>query len=70
VASAAEGSELATPAEVDPNRFRLTGRASGQPPFQGRVVHRGWTATRCELPTWSGKPESAMILAPVELEIS
>jgi len=65
-----EGSELATPASVDPNRYRLLGNVRGEAPFQGSVVHQGWQATRCEIPTWSGNQESANVIAPIELEIT
>jgi hypothetical protein len=64
-----EGAEVETPADVDADRFRLAGDVAGQPPYKGRLVHHGWQATRCELPQWSGRDKSAMIVAPVELEI-
>ncbi len=43
----------------DPNRWRLTGKVTGQPPFRGQLVHPGWEATICEVPTWSGDPAAA-----------
>jgi hypothetical protein len=64
-----EGSPIEAPAGYDAGRFRLTGNVHGQPPFQGRLVHPGWQATRCELPRWSGSATAANIVAPVELEI-
>jgi len=57
------------PAGFDPGRFRLTGNVSGEPPFRGRLVHGGWEATRCELPTWSGSAAAERIVAPVEVEL-
>jgi len=66
---AADGSTLETPAEFDPAHYRLTGNVSGTAPFTGTVAHHGWIATRCEIPAWSGRSDSAMIVAPVELEI-
>lgn len=64
-----DGQSFTTPATFDPAEFRLTGNVTGTPPFTGTVVHRGWTATRCEIPQWNGRPVAAQIVAPVELEI-
>lgn len=64
-----EGAEVETPPKVDPGRFHLTGNVTGQPPFRGQLVHHGWEATCCEVPQWNGEAGSAMIVAPVELEL-
>lgn len=64
-----EGAELVAPADFDANRYRLTGHVVGEPPFKGRLVHHGWQATRCDLPTWSGSDQAAMVVAPIELEM-
>jgi len=64
-----EGAEVDIPAGFDPNRWRLTGKVAGQPPFHGRLVHPGWEATICEVPTWSGDPAAARIVAPAEVEV-
>jgi len=69
VVDEAEGAELEVPAGFDPGRYRLTGNVAGDPPFRGKLVHHGWRATRCELPQWSGSAASALVVAPVELEI-
>jgi hypothetical protein len=64
-----EGSEVEVPRGYDPQRFRLVGNVSGEPPFRGQLVHHGWLASKCELPAWSGSSESAQIVAPVEVEL-
>jgi hypothetical protein len=64
-----EDSQIDVPAGFDPSCFRVTGKVAGEPPFQGRLVHPGWRATRCELPLWSGSPESSLIVAPAEVEV-
>ena len=64
-----DGSQMETPASLDPAEFRLTGNVTGEAPFRGTVAHHGWKATRCEVPQWSGKESAALIVAPVELEI-
>ena len=48
---------------------QLVGNVSGDAPYTGRLTHCGWIAKKCELPTWSGTPESALVLAPAEVEI-
>jgi len=65
----AEGDNVETPADFDAGCYRLTGNVSGSPPFRGRLVHRGWIATRCDLPGWTGGERAARIVAPAELEL-
>jgi Domain of unknown function (DUF2760) len=64
-----EGAEIDVPAGYDVGRFHLTGNVTGQPPFRGRLMHHGWRASRCELPTWSGKQDAALVVAPAEVEL-
>ena len=49
--------------------FQLTGNLSQSPPCQGKLIHSGWKATKTDLPIWSGRPETAFIVAPSEVEI-
>ena len=70
VVEAEEGATHETPAEIDAARYRLTGNVAGDPPYRGQLVHHGWQATHCELPTWSGNDAAAMIVEPVELEVA
>jgi hypothetical protein len=65
-----EGSQISTPAEFDAGRFHLTGNVAGTAPYQGRLVHPGWEATKCEIPQWNGARQNANIIAPIELELS
>ena len=64
-----EGAEVEVPAGFDAGRYRLTGNVAGEPPFRGQMVHHGWEAGQCKLPTWSGTPAAARIIAPVEVEL-
>lgn len=64
-----EGSFIEVPPGYDPQRFRVVGNVSGDPPFRGQLTHHGWLATKCELPAWSGSAESASVIAPVEVEV-
>ncbi|MBN2581106.1 MAG: DUF2760 domain-containing protein [Pirellulales bacterium] len=64
-----EGSPVEVPAGFDAGRFRLTGNVAGEPPYHGRLVHPGWEASKCELPTWSGSKGSIHVIAPAEVEL-
>jgi len=64
-----EGSDLEVPAGYDAGCFRLTGNVGGNPPFRGRLVHHGWVAQKCEMPTWSGGEPGRLVVAPQEVEI-
>lgn len=64
-----EGQPVEVPPGFDPSKYRLTGQVSGNAPFRGRLVHHGWTAARCEVPSWSGSKEAALVVAPAEVEV-
>jgi hypothetical protein len=55
--------------EGNASSFQLTGNLSQSFPCQGKLIHSGWKATKIDLPTWSGQPETALIVAPSEVEI-
>ena len=69
VVSDAEGASVELPKGFDAGRYRMTGDVSGEPPFRGRLVHHGWEATKCELPTWSGSKAAAGVVAAAEVEL-
>ncbi|MCU0959788.1 MAG: DUF2760 domain-containing protein [Pirellulaceae bacterium] len=64
-----EGSVVDIPAEYDTGRYRLTGHVGSEPPRRGRLVHHGWVATRCEVPTWTGSAAARLVVAPEEVEL-
>lgn len=65
-----EGSAVDLPADYDAGRFRLVGRAAeATAPLRGQLVHHGWEATKCELPTWTGSAAALRIIAPAEVEV-
>jgi Domain of unknown function (DUF2760) len=65
----AEEALIELPAGYDAARYRLTGKLSGTPPFQGILRHHGWEATRCELPAFTGNESAAKTIAPAEVEV-
>ncbi len=64
-----EGSTITVPQGFDPNRIRLTGNVSGQPPFRGALKHHGWAAKEIRMPAIS-EAVDPRILAPAEVELS
>ncbi len=67
--SESEGSAVSVPSGFDSAEFKLTGNVSGSAPYQGELMHPGWTASKTEVPSWNGSPASAAIVAPAEIEI-
>jgi hypothetical protein len=67
VFDAAEGSMVTVDAGSDAARVKVVGNAVGAPPFRGVLRHRGWDATRLDLPPLPVTGRS--VLAPAEVEI-
>jgi hypothetical protein len=65
----AEMSEITVPAGASPNRYRMVGNVTGEPPVSGTLAHHGWRATRCDLPEWRGSDDDALVVAPAEVEL-
>jgi hypothetical protein len=63
-----EGSTVEVPAGFDPARVRLTGNVTGQPPFRGTLLHRGWRVKAIKLaPLPEG--QDGFVLQPAEVEL-
>jgi hypothetical protein len=62
-----EGATVTVESGADAATIKVIGNVAGQPPFRGVLRHRGWIATRIELPPLpvSGR----MVIAPAEVEI-
>jgi hypothetical protein len=68
VRSEDEGARVVLSAGFAPDEVKLTGGVGGQPPYAGVLRHRGWRATRLDLPQIVGAHD-AHILAPAEVEL-
>lgn len=68
VFDAAEGDEVSVPEGFDASAVKLIGNVAGQPPFKGILRHKGWKASKTNLPELSTKQDSK-IIAPAEVEI-
>lgn len=64
-----EGATVQVPAHYETACYRLTGDLSREPPFAGKLMHAGWQATKCDLPTWSGSGKGALVVAPAEVQL-
>ena len=63
-----EGARVTLDQGFAPDEVKLTGRVGGQPPYAGVLRHRGWRATRLDLPDMMPGYD-ARILAPAEVEL-
>ncbi|WP_375750052.1 DUF2760 domain-containing protein [Vibrio sp. HN007] len=52
----------------DPQSVRLTGNVTGQAPFNGTLIHKGWKAEEIKLPKVSESFDPS-IIAPAEVEL-
>ncbi|MCA1245357.1 DUF2760 domain-containing protein [Massilia sp. MS-15] len=68
VRSEAEGARLTLEEGFDAASVRLTGNVVGQAPFKGTLSHRGWRATKVQLPQLA-EQHDARVLAPAEVEL-
>lgn len=64
-----EGAEVTVPVGFDPSAVRLTGNVTGQPPFRGRLVHRGWRVREIKLPQPMGGQDE-FVVQPAEVELT
>lgn len=62
-----EGTFTQAPSK-DPNVVKFIGNVPAKPPSGGLLRHKGWRATKVDLPALGGKQDAA-VLAPAEIEI-
>jgi hypothetical protein len=70
VSDAAEGSRVTVPAGYAPDEYRLLGKISGEPPFSGTLIHKGWKTEFVKLPRII-KSDARRLpgIAPAEVEL-
>ena len=66
----AEGTPLTLAKDYDAHRYRVIGRVKGEPPFSGRVLHRGWLTASVKLPERMDNRLGTDVIAPAEVELS
>jgi hypothetical protein len=68
VRTEAENTRVTLPKGYDAGAVRVSGNIVGEPPFTGTLIHRGWRASRIQLPRLA-EGHDARILAPAEVEL-
>ena len=63
-----EGSTVTIAAGTEPARVKVVGNLAGTPPYRGVLRHRGWEATRLELPPLPATGRT--VIAPAEVEVA
>jgi Domain of unknown function (DUF2760) len=63
-----EGQAVTVDRTADPSSVKVVGSVAGAPPYRGVLRHRGWRATRVDLPPLAAAGRT--ILAPAEVEVS
>jgi hypothetical protein len=63
-----EEGPVVVPRGFDPAEVRLIGRAAGEPPFRGILVHHGWRAVDVKLPSLS-EGVDRRVVAPAEVRL-
>ena len=69
VSEAEEGSQVTVPAGYAAEEYRLIGKLSGNPPFTGKLIHKGWKTEYVKLPRLT-KTKRLPPIAPAEVELS
>ncbi|EJL6305651.1 DUF2760 domain-containing protein [Vibrio cholerae] len=68
IRSEQEESRISVEAGFNTQEIRLTGQVTGQAPFVGTLIHKGWRADAITLPKLADNYDTA-ILAPAEVEL-
>ena len=68
VSVAEEGSRVTVPAGYTADEYRLIGKISGNPPFSGKLIHKGWRTDYVKLPRIA-KSSRLPTIAPAEVEL-
>jgi hypothetical protein len=68
ISVAEEGSQITVPAGFAADEYRLVGKLSGDPPFTGKLVHKGWKTDMVKLPRLVDTRHLPAI-APAEVEL-
>jgi len=70
VSAAEEGSQITVPAGYLAEEYRVIGKLSGDPPFTGKLVHKGWKTESVKLPRIvQTDSKRRSVIAPAEVEV-
>jgi hypothetical protein len=63
-----EGSVIRVEKGYDPSLIKIVGNVSGQAPYTGVLIHKGWKAHKKSLPKKIGK-QTNEVITPAEVEV-
>ena len=63
-----EGSMVQVPKGYDPSEIKIVGNVKGEPPFTGKLIHRGWKVHKRSLPKKTGEM-NVDVICPAEIEV-
>lgn len=63
-----EGQQVSIEEGYDSTNIKIVGKVKGQPPFKGKLIHKGWKAHKRSLPKQVGEA-STEVIQPAEVEI-
>jgi hypothetical protein len=68
ISEASEGAQVTVAAGYSPDQYRLVGKLSGEPPFTGTLLHKGWKTEFVKLPRIV-RSDRLPPIAPAEVEL-
>ncbi len=68
IAKENEGDSITLLEGFDAAKVRVTGNIVGNPPFTGKIIHKGWQVTDVRLPS-TVQGYNANVIAPAEVEL-
>jgi hypothetical protein len=68
ICESAEGSQVTVPAGYAKEQYRFVGKLSGDPPFTGTLIHKGWKTEFVKLPRIV-EAQRLPAIAPAEVEL-
>ncbi|MCC5876473.1 MAG: DUF2760 domain-containing protein [Candidatus Sumerlaeia bacterium] len=68
VIESAENTPFTVETGFDPSTIELSGNVTGEPPYNGTVLHRGWYVDEVKLPTIAAGADPR-VAAPAQVEV-
>ena len=70
VSTAKEGSSVTVPTDAPSGFYSLSGKVSGEGPYTGKLVHKGWKADKVKLPRIVNLDKNSLpAIAPAQVEV-
>lgn len=63
-----EGALIQVPKGYDPSEIKIVGNVKGEPPYTGRLIHKGWKIHKRSLPKKTAEMNMDVI-CPAEIEV-